>query len=604
MEQVLGRASIFRRPPPILAATASAVLSVLAVFFWPKIVTEELPSLQSVGHYLLPHAPPGMFYEAIIWLSFVVITAILTVIILRSRLDELTRWVCLNFFALVTTCGFARLIRDGLFLPAPHWMMSDLLIVATFSSVTTAIGITWISVAHKLAHAPTAEYFANTNLRDAVTGLPTLHSFQRHLSREILKAPHRNFAVLLLDLDQFKRVNQTLGHEAGNELMKKIAQRLLRNLRRSDVVARIGADEFAIYLNHAQDGNAAALRMAKELQIALAGVLRVDDHELAITASIGISVYPESGESAATLLRNAETAMYRAKLPGNGPAVLFTREMAAVAEKKVAMERALRHALDRNEFSLVYQPQISLDTGAVTGVEALLRWNSCDFGQVSPLDFLPIAEEMHIMASITDWVMAEACRYIVALNADRDVPLTLAVNFAPSQLLREDLAGAVTRTLKSTGLAGDLLEIEITENALMDNSSATMDTLAAIRALGVRIAIDDFGTGFSSMSYILRFNIDRLKIDRSFIRDSSTNVHSAIVTVSIVSLAHALGIKVIAEGVETMEQVSMLTEAGCDDVQGYLFSRPVPPENLRSVLAVHELSAHRNRMSDAMTRNG
>jgi diguanylate cyclase (GGDEF)-like protein len=481
-------------------------------------------------------------------------------------------------------------------------MMNDLLIVAAFSSITTAMGITWISIAHKLAHPPTADYFTNTRLRDAVTELPTLHSLQHRLSRDILRMPDRSFAVLLLDLDQFKRVNQTLGHQAGNDLMAQIAKRLCRHLRRADIVARIGADEFAIYLRHAHDAQA-AMAIARELQIVLSGVLRVDGHELAVTASIGISVYPESGESAATLLRNAETAMYRAKLPGNDSAVLFTREMAAVAEKKIAMERALRHALDRNEFSLMYQPQISLDSGAVTGIEALLRWNSRDFGMVSPLDFLPIAEEIHLISAITDWVLAEACRYTVAMNAERDQPLTLAVNFSPSQLVRDDLAVAVARTLKTTGLSGDLLEVEITENALMDDSSKTMATLASLRALGIRIAIDDFGTGFSSMAYILRFNIDRLKIDRSFIRDSGTSVHSAVVTVSIISLAHALGIKVIAEGVETMEQVSMLAEAGCDDVQGYLFSRPVPPENLRSVLAIHELSAHRNRMREVMTRN-
>jgi diguanylate cyclase (GGDEF)-like protein len=602
MEHILSRNSLFRRPPPILAASASAALSVLAVFLWPRIVAIELPSLRTVGRFLLPHAPPEVLYEAIIWLSYVVIAVILTSVILRSRLDALTRWMCFTFFALVTTCGFARLIRGGLFSPAPHWLMNDLLIVAAFSSITTAMAVTWITIAHKMAHPNTAEYFANSTLRDAVTELPTLLSLQKRLTRDIRKTPHHGFSVLLLDLDQFKRVNQTLGHQAGNELMAQVAQRLCRNLRRADICARIGADEFAIYLRHAKDSRT-AMAIARELQIALAGVMRVDGHELAVTASIGVSVYPESGETATTLLRNAETAMYQAKLPGNNSSVLFTREMAAIAGKKVSMERALRHALDRGEFSLQYQPQISLETGAVTGVEALLRWNSADFGLVSPLDFLPLAEEIHVISPITDWVMAEACRYVVALNADREEPLTLAVNFSPSQLQRDELAAAVARTLAITGLSGDLLEVEITENALMDNSAKTMATLASIRALGVRIAIDDFGTGFSSMAYILRFNIDRLKIDRSFIRDSGTSVHSAVVTVSIISLAHALGIKVIAEGVETMEQVSMLAEAGCDDVQGYLFSRPVPPENLRSVLAVHELSAHRNRMREMMTRN-
>jgi diguanylate cyclase (GGDEF)-like protein len=579
------------------------LVSVLAVFFWPRIVSIELPNLQIFGHAFLPHAPTEALYEGVIWLSYVIIAVVLTAVMQRSQLNPLARWMFFTFFALVTTCGFASLIRGGLFTPAPHWMLHDLLILGAFSSITTAMGITWISVAHRMARAPMAEYFANTTLRDAVTELPTLRILQRHLTRDIRKSPERGFALLLLDLDQFKRVNQTLGHHAGDELMAQVAHRLRRNLRASDIVARIGADEFAIYLRDAQDART-AIATAKDLQTALAGIIRVKGHEFAVTASIGISVYPDSGESASTLLRNAQTAMVQTHLAGTSSVVLFTREMAAVAEKKVTMELALRHALDRGELSLQYQPQISLLTGAVTGVEALLRWNSPELGHVSPMDFIPLAEEMQIIGSITDWVLTDACRYVASLNAGRPTPLTLAVNFSPSMLLRDDLAAMVAHTLQSTGFPGNLLEVEITENALMDHSNKTMETLAAIRDLGVRIAIDDFGTGFSSMSYILRFNIDRLKIDRSFIRDSGTSVHSAVVTVSIISLAHALGIKVIAEGVETMEQVSMLAEAGCDDVQGYLFSRPVPPESLPSVLSVHELSAHRNRMREMMTRNG
>jgi len=283
---------------------------------------------------------------------------------------------------------------------------------------------------------------------------------------------------------------------------------------------------------------------------------------------------------------------------------LFTREMAALAERKITMEHALRHALERRELSLQYQPQISLVTGRVTGIEALLRWKSHDFGQVAPNDFLPLAEEIHLITPITDWVVNEACRFAVSFNTNRDMPLTMAVNFSPSQLQRDDMPAVVARALSASGLPGNLLEVEITENALMDDFPKTMRTLDSIRALGVGVSIDDFGTGFSSMSYILRFNIDRLKIDRSFIRDSSTSAQSAIVTVSIISLAHSLGIKVIAEGVETMDQVHLLAEAGCEDVQGYLFSRPVSAEDLYVTLEVLEHPAQRDKLRTMMTRNG
>jgi len=602
MEQTVSHTSLLRRPPPILAASASSIICLLSVFLWPKVVARELPTLQRAGHYLLPNARPGMIYEGVIWFSYLVIVIILTAIIQRSRMDVRTRWMCFTFFALVTTSGLARLINGGLFSPAPHWGMHDLGILAVFSSISSAMAITWVTIAHKMGRAPTAEYFANTTLRDAVTELPTLHGIQRQLGHDILKFPSRSFAVLLLDLDQFRRVNQTLGHHAGDELMAQVAVRLRRSIPRSNMIARIGADEFAIYLRHAHTGNE-ALDIAKNVQELLAGIIRVNEHEIAVTASIGISIYPDSGLSAAALLRNAETAMYQAQRFGNNHIELFTREMAALAEKKVTMESALRHAIERHEFSLQYQPQISLATGTVTGIEALLRWNSRDLGPVSPVEFLPLAEEIHLITPITNWVVGEACRFAVAFNAGRATPVTMAVNFSPSQLQRDDLADVVARALAASGLPGHLLEAEITENALMDDFPKTMRTLDSIRALGVGVSIDDFGTGFSSMSYILRFNIDRLKIDRSFIRDSSTSAQSAIVTVSIISLAHGLGIKVIAEGVETIDQVNMLAEAGCDDVQGYYFSRPVSPENLHATLDALEMPAQRDKLRSMMTRN-
>jgi diguanylate cyclase (GGDEF)-like protein len=588
-----GRIGLLRRPPPPLVSIFVGVTSVAAVFLWPRIIAHQYPLVRRFTAWVAPGASPGVISDAAVWIAYIVIAVILTAVVRRSRLDGRTRWMLVGFFALIATTEFAGLIRGGLFSPAPAWLTLDLRILGAVTSITMAIAITWISTAHGMARAPMAEYYADSDLLDPVTELPPLRSIQRRLTRDIRRDPQSHFTVLVVDLDQFKRVNKTLGHHAGNQLIAQAASRLRKCLRNSDIIARIGADEFAIYVRGSLTSER-ALEFSRALQRSLAGIIRVDDHELVVTASIGITVYPDGGDDAFSLLRNAETAMYHAKHSGAGHVAFFTTEMAALADRRVGMERALRHAIERGEIALHYQPQVSLLNGSVSGLEALMRWNSRDFGPVSPVDFIPLAEETNLITPLTDWAIAEACRFAATFNADLERPIPFAINISPSQLRREDLPQVVENALTRYHLDGKLLEIEITENALMDELPRTMETLARLRALGVTLAIDDFGTGFSSMSYILRHNIDRLKIDRTFISDSTVSAHSAVVTVSIISLAHGLGIKVIAEGVETIDQVNMLVEAGCDDVQGYLFSRPVPPESLRAVLTAHELSTQQD----------
>jgi len=601
MELTLHRITLLKKPPLRLVSSIAGGLSVAVALSWPYLIAHRFPGLLKFVHRFLPHASADLISDTFVWIAYVGIAAILSACIQRSRLDARTRWMFFTFFSLIATCELSRLICGGLFVSVPNWLLADLRLLAVITSTVIAMAITWVSTAHRVGRTPTAEYYANSTLLDAVTQMPPLRVIHSHITRDLRSHPDRHFAVIVMEMDQYKRVNQTLGHHAGNQLMAQAAQRIRQAMNRGDVIARIGADQFAVYMQRPLIESRTE-EMAWRLQHSVSGVMRVEGgHELAVSARIGITLYPSGGHDAASLIRNAETAMYHARTKGGG-IEFFNNEMAAISEKKIGMERALRHALQRNEFALVYQPQISLATGAVSGLEALLRWQSREYGPVSPLDFIPLAEETQMMDAITDWVLTEACRFAVTFNTGREEPVPIAVNFSPSQLQREDLVTTVERTLQTTGLASHLLEIEITENAMMDETQRTMDTLDNIRALGVHLAIDDFGTGFSSMSYILRYNIDRLKIDRTFIMDSSVSTHSAVVTVSIIALAHGLGIKVIAEGVETAEQVNMLAEAGCDDVQGYYFSRPVAPEMLPTVLAAHDFGS-RNKVKQLVMRN-
>jgi len=601
IQRLLLRFKIITQPPPLLASVISAAISLLALMVWPFAFAHVLPHLPRLLLRLVPASSYSVFYDLTIWGAHLVIIAILALVIIRSRLEELTRWMFLVFFTLLVVCEFARLIRGGL-IPLPGWMQDDIHVMAAFSALTTAIVIVWITTAHKMARPPMDDYFTETTLFDAVTELPTLRIMKQTLGRSIQSANKSRFAIIMVQVDQYKRIHELLGHQAASDLIAQIALRLRRGLRRQDILARTGADEFVLLLRGARGDQ--ALAVADHFQKTLAGIIPIEGHDMAITASMGVATYPEAGDSAAALIRNAETAMYHAQRKGSGSVELFTQDMAVLAQKRIAMERALRTAIERGELSLHYQPQVELPTGPVRGIEALLRWNSAEFGDVSPLDFLPIAEETRLITPITDWLLEEACRFAAAENATRATPLSIAVNIPPGQLQRDDLVSVVERCLAASGLSANLLEVEITENALMDNFPSTKDTLTGLRTLGVHIAIDDFGTGFSSMSYILRFHIDRLKIDQSFIRDATTSKVSAVVTSSIISLAHGLGIRVIAEGVETADQMRMLVQAGCEEGQGYLFSRPVSAENLRATVAELDSLAHQEKMRALLLSSG
>jgi len=545
----------------------------------------ERSRLHRMAHHLLSRFSISsvLVCDIAIWLAIGSIGLMLVAAVSRSRLDALIKWVFTAFIALALVENFLDMAWPQ---PASHWRGME--IRGSLLAVSAAIAVLAIyrMVAQKMLHAPTGDYFATSVEYDALTGLSTFEVLQSRVRKHLNRPPwlRTDFSLLLVDLDQFEQINNSLGHAGGDELICQVAARLERALRRSDTVARTGPAEFLILLPHVRHAGRAQ-ELAGRLQAAIAGVMQIERHELVVTASIGICLYPESGNDLNSLRRNARMALYNARArSGNGSAEIFTEEMSREAEKTLQMESALRRALQRNEFELHYQPQISFRTGGIIGLEALIRWNSPKLGRIAPNDFLPLAEKMHLMSSISDWVIERACRDAARLQAERKERLVMAVNLSPSQLERTDLPDVIARILAQTGVPGEMLEIELTENALVDDAPKTLKTIERIRALGVQLALDDFGTGFSSMSYMLHFHIDRLKIDQSFIRNSGGDAQNVVVTRAIILLAHGLNIHVIAEGVETEEHIAMLMAEGCDEAQGYYFARPQPYDQLEATL--------------------
>ena len=411
---------------------------------------------------------------------------------------------------------------------------------------------------------------------DALTGLPNRLLFRDRLTIALAHAKRqsKSLAVMFLDLDRFKDVNDTLGHSLGDELLRQVAGILEKQLREGDTIARMGGDEFTILLEDIGSAEDAA-KAARKLLDALLQPIHVEAHELFVTASIGIALFPEDGDSAELLLKNADTAMYRAKEAGRNSYRLCTRAMNNRAAERLSIENALRRALDRQELVLHYQPLVRLEDGQVAGMEALLRWNRPEHGIVPPATFIGIAEETRMIIPIGAWVLREACRQ-VKLWQQQDPMLRISVNLSPRQFQQGDLCESVAAALAESGLAPTLLELEITESTAMLNTDRTVATLSSLRALGVRIAIDDFGTGHSSLSYLRRFPIDRVKIDREFIHELATSRSNRAIVSGIVALARGLGVAVTAEGVETEEQANFLRVQSCDEVQGFYFGRPAP----------------------------
>jgi len=432
---------------------------------------------------------------------------------------------------------------------------------------------------------------------DALTGLPNRRFFLQQLEQALVFANRndRMLAVLFLDLDRFKLVNDTLGHGVGDRLLQDVADRLLRCVRRSDclaraedegppsLVSRLGGDEFTIMLSdidHFQD----VAKVARRILEAISLPYSLEGQEVFLSTSIGISLYPFDANSANDLIRNADGAMYQAKEQGRNGYQIYDESMNAKALERIILESQLHKALKDDEFTVYYQPQVSARTGEVVGVEALVRWNSKELGIVEPGRFLPLAEEIGLVIQIDQWVMRNACRQHKAWLAAGYAPVTLALNISGQHFLKNDLLETVTSVLAETGMDPGLLELELTEGVLMAHTEKTVKTLKALKAMGVRLAIDDFGTGFSSLSYLKRFPLDVLKIDRAFIKDLTNDPDDAAITLATIEMAHTLKLQVIAEGVETPAQLAFLHEHGCDTYQGYLFSRPVPPGEIPAKL--------------------
>jgi len=442
---------------------------------------------------------------------------------------------------------------------------------------------------------------------DAITGLPNRQFFIERLQQALVHAKRyqRLLGLLSLDLDQFKRINDTLGHSAGNDLLLSVSQRLSDAVRAPDTfahegketifghdmastVARLGGDEFSLLiteLTHYHDAAKVARRMLEELR----KPFRVAKQEVFVSVSVGLALYPLDGDDAETLIKNAGAAMHFAKDQGRDNYQFYSRAMNATALEKLSMEAQLRRALERDELLLHYQPKIRPATGEIVGLEALIRWEHPELGLVSPAQFIPLAEETGLVVPLGEWVLLNACRQNQDWQRLGYPPVHVAVNIASLHFRQGTLGQSVATALQKSGLHPSWLELEVTESMLMDSAETTLATLSTLKGMGVRLAIDDFGTGYSSLSYLKRFPLDTLKIDRSFVKDLPHDAEDAAIAKAIIAMAHSLKLEVVAEGVETAEQLAFLQQHGCDLVQGFLFSKPMAAAAFHDVLSGKKL---------------
>jgi len=429
---------------------------------------------------------------------------------------------------------------------------------------------------------------------DGLTGLPNRLMFSQLLNHAIQGAKRykRQFSIFFIDLDRFKIINDTLGHEAGDHLLQEIAVRFKQALRAVDVVARLGGDEFVILIEEVSDLDNIATVARKILATVIKPLTLMGD-ECRVTASIGISSYPNDGEDEQTLLKNADIAMYFAKEEGKNNFQFFSKDIKPQSIERLSMETNLRFALEKNELSLHYQAKLDFKTNAITGVEALLRWDNPALGSVTPTQFIPIAEESGLIVPIGRWVLRTACAQNVAWQKQGLPPVCMAVNLSLRQLLDENLIEDIKQALSDSGISPNLLELEITESMVMHSPTRMIGVLAKIKNLGVRLAIDDFGTGYSSLAQIKHFPIDTLKIDRSFVRNIPQDVEDKAITEAIIAMGKTLSLTVVAEGVETIEQLNFLKDHSCDEMQGYYFSKPIIPEQFADLLRTHVPSSQK-----------
>jgi diguanylate cyclase (GGDEF)-like protein/PAS domain S-box-containing protein len=447
---------------------------------------------------------------------------------------------------------------------------------------------------------------------DSLTGLPNRKSFMMHVDQSIKQAiRHKHkLAALFLDLDDFKRVNDSFGHSVGDLLLKAIAERLQDCLRASDIVShvadnvpvnmvsRFGGDEFTMLLTEIRSSDDAAI-VSQRIMESLIRPLNLAGHEMVITPTIGIAVFPEDGDNSEVLFRNADTAMYVAKRNGKSKFQLYNDAMNTSAMERLAMEYQLRSALENSELQLHYQAQVELENGHLVAVEALLRWQNKELGNVPPDIFIPIAEDTGLIIVIGEWVLRTACTQLKAWQ-DTGVPITrVAVNVSVRQFLHPGFISLVKQVLEDTGLDPASLELEITESLLMQDVESAIHIMRDLKALGVQLAIDDFGTGYSSLSYLKQFPIDRLKVDKAFVNDITTCREDAAITNAVISMANSMGLRAIAEGVETEDQLTYLTENNCHEIQGYILNKPTPAHEVPLFIEKYNITNRTKTKTDA-----
>ncbi len=440
-----------------------------------------------------------------------------------------------------------------------------------------------VTIARELSHR-----LARLALHDSLTDVPNRTLLNDRLDQAMMRAQRSGTSVALLyvDLDRFKQINDSLGHAVGDELLKSAARRLLGCVRSSDTVSRQGGDEFLVLLEEITHAHDAAV-CAEKIISALDAPHRIGPHELRITASVGIATYPGDAEDPNTLLRNADFAMYQAKYTGRNNYQFFKPEMNANALERQSVEMELRQAIERQEFILNYQPKVNLATGTIVGVEALIRWQRPMRGIVPPAQFIPIAEESGLILPIGRWALEKACRQARAWQEGGAAPMSVAINVSAVELRAKDFLANVRQILQSSRLEPRFLEIELTETFMMQDWKSTAEVLKALKSLGVRIALDDFGTGYSSLSYMKRFPIDSLKIDQSFVRDMTTDTDDASIVSAVINMGRSLHMRVVAEGIQTHDQLLFLQDRQCPEGQGFFFGPPVPAAQLTDFLNRH-----------------
>lgn len=457
-----------------------------------------------------------------------------------------------------------------------------LVVVALLSSMSRQLALSrQRAVDDQIAHAAQVEYLA---YHDGLTTLPNRSLFSKILGHSISLAHrhHRPLAVLFLDLDRFKQINDTLGHEAGDQLLREVAKRLQACLRDSDTVARLGGDEFVVLLPELEDQYAAGV--AQKILSAVARPFMLSGQDFRVTASIGISTYPQDGLDEQTLTKNADIAMYQAKQEGKNNFQIYSQKINSNSLARLSLESGLRHALEKGEFELHYQAKRDIRSGEITGMEALLRWQHPDLGTVAPMQFIPVAEETGLIVPIGKWVLKTACLQNMAWQEHGRRPLNIAVNLTARQFFDDNLQRDLASILADTRMEAHLLELEIAENLLMRDVDKTLRILTELKNMGIRIAIDDFGSGYSSLSTLKKFPVDTIKIDRSFIREIASAADDKQLTEAIIGVGRTLSLTVVAQGVETKEQADFLRHNACDEFQGFYFNKPVPADQITELL--------------------